>query len=172
MATRRAKRSKPAAKKAPRRAAARRPAARKAPAGSRARRVRRSPETLRLRSVTPSLTVNDLEKSVRFYTEALGFMVGERWTDDKGVLTGVMLKAGACQVGLTQDDWAKGRDRVKGQGMSLWCDTVQDVDALAARVKAAGGSLAAAPKDEWGARRFAVDDPDGFRLFLAREKKR
>ena len=51
---------------------------------------------------------------------------------DGGVLRGVMLKAGACDLGLSQDDWAKGRDRKKGEGMRIWCQTAQDIDALAA----------------------------------------
>ncbi len=76
----------------------------------------------------------------------------------------------ACRLGLTQDDWAKGRDRVKGQGMSLWCSTVQDIDALAARIKAAGGTLTLEPKDQsWGARTLSLDDPDGFHLTIYRE---
>jgi lactoylglutathione lyase len=131
---------------------------------------RRQPrESLRLRSFEPSFTVNDLGRSVRFYTEVLGFALDEQWTDGP-VLKGVMVKAGLCQLGLTQDDWAKGRDRVKGQGMSLWGSTVQDIDALAARIKAAGGTLTAEPTDQpWGARTLSVDDPDGFHLTIYRE---
>jgi catechol 2,3-dioxygenase-like lactoylglutathione lyase family enzyme len=134
------------------------------------RKRRGGPETLRLRSFEPSFTVNDLERSLRFYTEVLGFVVGERRTDG-GVLRGVMLKAGACQIGLSQDDWAKGRDRKKGEGMRIWCSTVQDVDARAAQIKAAGGRLAEEPTDEpWGGRSFTVEDPDGFRLTIYGER--
>ena len=141
-------------------------------AAARARRKqRRAPQTLRLRSFGPGFTVKDLDRSVSFYTGALGFTVGERWTQD-GKLTGVMLKAGACQLGLSQDDWAMGRDRKKGQGVRVWCQTVQDVDALAARVKAAGVRLTEEPKDQpWGARSFSVDDPDGYHLTIFRERK-
>jgi catechol 2,3-dioxygenase-like lactoylglutathione lyase family enzyme len=131
---------------------------------------RRDPETLRLRSLEPTFTVNDLERSVRFYTEVLGFMVGERITDG-GVLRGVMLKAGACGLGLSQDDWVKGRDRKKGEGMRIWCSTIQDIDALAGRITAAGGRLTEEPKTQpWGARSLTVDDPDGFRLTIYREQ--
>jgi predicted enzyme related to lactoylglutathione lyase len=136
-------------------------------AGATKRPQRQGPETLRLRSFTPSLTVNDLEKSVRFYTHVLGFIVGERW-EEGGKLLGVMLKAGVCQIGLSQDDWAKGRDRNKGEGMRLYCDTAQDVDALAARIKAAGGRLTREPVDEMGGRSLSVDDPDGYHLSINR----
>ena len=131
---------------------------------------RRAPETLRLRSLEPSFTVNDLDRSVRFYTDVLGFIVSERWTHG-GVLRGVMLKAGLCELGLAQDDWAKGRDRRKGEGMRVSCRTAQDVNVLAVRIQAAGGRLTEEPKDQpWGARSISVDDPDGFHLMIYQER--
>ena len=103
---------KHAARKAPAaRAKTARPGAAAASRAAQDDRRRKDPQSLRLRAIEPSLTVNDLERSVRFYTEALGFFVSERWTDN-GVLRGVMLKAGVCSLGLSQDDWSKGRDRV------------------------------------------------------------
>jgi uncharacterized glyoxalase superfamily protein PhnB len=132
-------------------------------------RRRRDPQSLRLRALEPSLTADDLQRSVRFYTGALGFFVSERW-EDKGVLKGVMLKAGVCTIGLSQDDWSKGRDRKKGEGMRIWCQTAQDIDALAARIKSAGVKLTEEPKDQpWGARSLSVDDPDGFHITIYRE---
>jgi predicted enzyme related to lactoylglutathione lyase len=81
-----------------------------------------------------------------------------------------MLKAGVCSLGLSQDDWAKGRDRKKGQGTRIWCQTVQDIDALARRIKAAGGRLTEGPVTQpWGARSLSVDDPDGFHITIYRE---
>jgi catechol 2,3-dioxygenase-like lactoylglutathione lyase family enzyme len=164
--------SKGPKKKAPQKAsAARKEAARNAKSpGRRAPRPRRAPETLRLKSFTPSLTVSDLRKSIAFYTEALGFFVGESWTDGD-LLRGVMLKAGACELGLSQDDWKMGRDRQKGAGFRVWCDTSQDVDALAARLRALGFALTEEPADhvDWGVRSFSVDDPDGFHLTIARD---
>jgi catechol 2,3-dioxygenase-like lactoylglutathione lyase family enzyme len=134
-------------------------------------RRRRVPETLRLRTFEPSFTVDDLDRSMRFYTDVLGFIVVERWTDGD-VLRGVMLKAGSCQLALTQDNWAKGRDRKKGQGMSIWCTTAQDIDGLAERILTAGGRLTDGPKDQpWGARSLSVEDPDGFALTVYRENR-
>jgi uncharacterized glyoxalase superfamily protein PhnB len=139
------------------------------PAPTRERRVR-DPETLRLRSFEPGLTVNDLDQSMRFYVDVLGFIAGDRWSDG-GVQRGVMLKAGASQLSLSQDDWARGRDRKKGEGVRIWCRTAQDIDRLAARIKAAGGHLTAEPKDQpWGGRSLSVDDPDGYHLTISREK--
>lgn len=166
-ASRAARAAKPARRSTPGNRSSRAATSRSA---SQPERRRREPETLRLRGIEPSLTVNDLKHSLRFYTDVLGFIVGERWTDG-GVLRGAMLKAGACGLGLSQDDWAKGRDRKKGDGMRIWLRTAQNIDALATRIKAAGGRLTQEPKDEsWGGRSLSIADPDGFHLTIYAEK--
>jgi uncharacterized glyoxalase superfamily protein PhnB len=106
--------------------------------------------------------VNDIHKSLAFYRDVLGFTPKERW-EENGELTGIELAAGSVIFWLGQDDWKKGRDRVKGQGFRMYCRTAQDVDALAERVRSSGGTIVDEPKDEpWGGRAFAVRDPDGF----------
>ena len=123
-----------------------------------------------LRTVAPSFTVNDLEKSLAWYRDVMGFAVGERW-EDNGKLLGVELKAGSVLFMIGQDDWKKGRDRVKGVGFRLYCRTDQDVDRLADGIKARGGRLAQEPRDEeWGARAFTVEDPDGFKITISKER--
>ena len=131
---------------------------------------RHDPQTLRLRAYEPSLTVNDLQKSIDFYTKILGFFPGERW-EVGGVLKGITLKAGACELGLSQDDWSKGRDRVKGVGFRLYCETVQDINALADRIKRAGGVLTDGPTDspEMKMQSISLDDPDGYHISIYRK---
>jgi uncharacterized glyoxalase superfamily protein PhnB len=148
---------------APKKATAKRASARP----TKATVKRRQPESLRLRAATPSLTVNDLQKSLTWYTEVVGFTVKERWERD-GQLAGVELVAGAVSFYIGQDDWKKGRDRAKGEGFRLFCSTTQDIDALAAQVKAQGGTLVEPPHDQpWGGRAFAVADPDGFKITIS-----
>ena len=119
---------------------------------------------LQVKELSPSLTVNDLKESISFF-ERLGFAVDERW-EEKGVLLGVMLRAGEARIGLNQDDWKKGRDRQKGVGTRFALSTTQDVDQIAARAKAAGVSLDTEPHDtEWG-RAFEVTEPSGFKLTI------
>jgi lactoylglutathione lyase len=161
----RAQRAKRPAKKAPEKAKARKVASAKLAA--RAFVDRHRPESLRLRSAGPSFTVSDIENSLAFYRDVLGFVVRERW-EQAGLLLGVELVAGAVSFWLGQDDWKKGRDRVKGQGFRLYCTTNQDVAALAARVRSTGMSLYEELKDQpWGGRDFAVEDPDGFVVTIA-----
>jgi lactoylglutathione lyase len=127
---------------------------------------RKQPETLRVRAVTPALTVNDLQASVAWYRDVLGFTVAEEYQRD-GKVMGVRLLAGNTSFLLGQDDFAKGRDRQKGAGFRLYCETAQDIDQLAAAVKERGGKLSQEPTDQpWGARDFAVVDPDGFNISI------
>jgi uncharacterized glyoxalase superfamily protein PhnB len=121
---------------------------------------------LRGRSVMPSLTVNNLQESERFFT-ALGFEIEDRW-EENGTLLGLMLKAGEARLGLSQDDGKKGANRSKGVGMRLYIEAESDIDAAAAAAKAAGVTLQREPHDtEWGTRAFEVTEPSGFLLTIS-----
>jgi uncharacterized glyoxalase superfamily protein PhnB len=77
--------------------------------------------------------------------------------------------AGSVTFYLGQDDWKKGRDRVKGEGFRIYCETIQDLDALAAQVEARGGRILEEPHDDpWGTRAFAVQDLDGFKITISK----
>jgi len=133
-------------------------------------RARRQPETLRLRSIAPSLTSTDLQRSIAFYRDVLGFVAGEEWRE-KGALAGVELQAGGVSFFLSQDDFAKGRDRLKGIGTRVYCHTAQDIDRLAAQIRERGGVLDQDPKDmPWGDRVFMISDPDGFKLTFVQDR--
>jgi uncharacterized glyoxalase superfamily protein PhnB len=121
-------------------------------------------EAVQISAIVPTLTVDDLPKSIAFY-EALGFTIDERW-EDKGTLLGVMMRAGKTEIGLNQDDWKKGRDRKKGIGVRLSISTTRgNVDELAKRATNAGIPLKSEPHDtEWKSRAFEVTDPSGYLL--------
>ena len=127
-------------------------------------------EAVQIGDIVPTLTVDDLQKSITFY-EALGFAIDERW-EEKGTLLGVMLRAGKSRIGLNQDDWKKGRDRKKGIGvrLSISTSTPGSVDEIAKRAKNAGITLKSEPRDtEWKSRAFEVSDPSGFLLTIFSE---
>lgn len=131
--------------------------------------VRARPETLRVRSISASLTVADLERSLVLYAKGFGFLVQERW-ESEGKLAGVTLRAGTCEVNLSRDDGAKGLERHKGEGIRLWLETVQDLDDLAERAESYGAVVTSWPADrEWGVRSFSADDLDGYHLSFFRK---
>jgi len=118
-------------------------------------------------SLGASLTVNDLQKSLAWYRDVVGFTV-DRQHERDGKLMAISLRAGDVRLLIGQDDGAKGTNRVKGEGFSLLVTTAQNIDDLAARVKAHGGTIETGPVDmPWGARMFRLRDPDGFRITIS-----
>jgi uncharacterized glyoxalase superfamily protein PhnB len=155
------------AKRAAVKSAARKPAARKPVARAKAKRARERravPESLRLRRLSVGFTVNDLQRSLTWYRDVLGCVVTDEWRAE-GQLLGVEMRAGSVNFFLGQDDWKKGRERIKGEGIRLYGRTVQDIDQLAALIKSKGGVLSHEPQTQpWGEREFGLVDPDGFRI--------
>ena len=120
--------------------------------------------------LVPELYCRDFGVSFAFYRDVLGFIIGEEWRE-RGVLMGVEMQAGAVTFMLSQDDFAKGRDRQKGVGTRFYCGTAQDIDRFAAQIRERGGVLDQEPKDmPWGARVFMISDPDGFKLTFQQER--
>lgn len=131
--------------------------------------TRRQPETLRFRACFPGLTVNDLQRSIRWYRDVLGMNEGPKY-EQNGQVTGIEMVAGTISFYLSQDDFSLGQDRKKGMGVRFWARTAQDIDMLATRVKTKGGVLAKDVHDVgWGPRGFAIDDPDGYHLTIFQE---
>ena len=126
--------------------------------------------TLNGKGVMPSLTVNNLQQSLDFFS-GLGFEIEDRW-EENGKLLGAMLKAGDARLGLSQDDGKKGLNRVKGVGMRIYIEAADDIDQVAARAKASGIALTREPHDtDWGTRAFEVTEPSGFLLTIASTPK-
>lgn len=121
-------------------------------------------DTLRGISLDAAFTVNDLEKSLAWYRDVVGFTVDQKH-EREGKVVAVSLSAGAVRILLAQDDGAKGWDRVKGEGCSVQITTDGDITAIAEGIKARGGTLETELTDTpWGVRIFRLRDPDGFRF--------
>ena len=129
--------------------------------------LRSDPESLRLKAITPSITVNSIDASLAFYRDICGFHVHELWEHD-GLVMGADLVAGTTHLMIGQDDFKKGADRVKGVGMRLFFTTSAPVDQVAEAIKDRGGTLESEPQDmPWGGRAFSIIDPDGIAITFA-----
>jgi lactoylglutathione lyase len=125
------------------------------------------PDQFSASALSASLTVKDVQKSRSWYRDVLGFAI-DREMEHEGTLRAVAVRAGGVRLMLNQDDGGRGWERTKGEGFSLHFTTSQNVDEIAARIKAAGGTLVTEPADmPWGARVFRIEDPDGYRLSVA-----
>lgn len=98
--------------------------------------------------------VSDLERSLRYYIDVLGFTERFRFGDYAGVQMG----SEAVQIHLSGPGATN--KRALGQGsLYVFCDTV---DAYAAEIADRGAAIQAPPRDyEYGMRDFVVEDPDG-----------
>ncbi len=117
-------------------------------------------------NLSGSLTCKDLAAAIRFYRDAIGFVVAQSY-EHEGKVVAAVVAAGDCRIVLNQDDGKLGWDRIKGQGFYLQINVAAaaDVDAAAVRIKAAGGALMSEPADrDWGVRMFQFKDLDGFKL--------
>jgi catechol 2,3-dioxygenase-like lactoylglutathione lyase family enzyme len=106
-----------------------------------------------------TLATHDMARAVAFYV-ALGFVL-KSGGPEAGFTS---FHAGSSYLNLT----AAGNTRQwSGWGRAIFY--VDDVDALHARIVAAGLSPAFAPHDAaWGERYFHITDPDGHELSFAR----
>lgn len=117
-----------------------------------------------------SLTVKDIQKSLAWYRDVVGFTV-VRTREQEGKLRAATLSAGEVHIAINQDDGARGWTRVKGEGFSLNITTTQDIDALAKGIKARGGTVETEPADmSWGVRLFRLRDPDGYKFAFSQPR--
>lgn len=110
----------------------------------------------------PNLFVRDIEASIEFYREVLGFPVSLR-VPPEGSLEHAVLRLGDSLLALSTSGAVNlaGLEPTAGNSFELvmWCD---DVDQETARVEAAGAEVLVAPYDHIGGHRRAyVADPDG-----------
>jgi catechol 2,3-dioxygenase-like lactoylglutathione lyase family enzyme len=113
-------------------------------------------------SVIPVFHVSDVDASVRFYTEVLGFVQAFRYG------TYVGLKLETCEVHICPPgDQGPG---IGGGNAYIICD---EVDEYFRKIKAAGAKPASEPADRmYGMRDFAVRDPDGNQLSFGCDNER
>jgi catechol 2,3-dioxygenase-like lactoylglutathione lyase family enzyme len=106
------------------------------------------------------LEVNNLEESLAFYRDKLGFEIENNTPDSEPPMA--TLRAGRLKITLAQNLETMLR---RGRGVNFFVG-VEDVDiyfeALRERV-----DFVAAPVDEgWGGRFITVEDPDKYRFFF------
>jgi catechol 2,3-dioxygenase-like lactoylglutathione lyase family enzyme len=130
---------------------------------------RRAP--LHAARLVPELICADVECSLRFYTEVLGFTLVYARPEERFAY----LDREGAQLMLEQPTarafHAAELVRPYGRGINLQIE-VADVDALRARVLAAGSPLFLDMEEKWyrrgetrvGNRQFIVQDPDGYLL--------
>ena len=117
------------------------------------------------RDAAPILQVADVERSLGFYRDLLGFEVEYSIPED-GEAAYVSLAIPGGTVGL-----AAAEGPVESASTAIWvyCD---DVDAAFGELRDAGVEVCAEPADQpWGERLTSVRDPDGYTIHIAAERR-
>ena len=115
--------------------------------------------------ILPILNVTDVDTSLAFYTEKLGFTQQMAMPNADGVTTFAFVEMGDFMIGLNADD-ANGVG--KGVDFMLYIPDSIRLDDLYQDVQAKGVPIVVEIKTEyWGDRVFGIKDPDGYSLIFA-----
>jgi uncharacterized glyoxalase superfamily protein PhnB len=115
--------------------------------------------------------VADIATSVQFYSEVLGFEVTFTLPDDDGKLVHASVRRGECEFMFGQIRSDLHDQGPLGRGVSFYMvvGDNEDIDDFFARVKEAGADIVQEPADQfWGHRDWAIADPDGYHLYVAK----
>ena len=118
----------------------------------------------------PELSVTDIQKSLPFYTEVIGFKVEYSRPEEKFYF--LSIEGAQLMVEEINNHWWTGElERPFGRGLNLEIE-VDDVSAIIGRLEEEGIALFRPLKESWyrgdgvefGQLEFLVQDPDGYLL--------
>ena len=123
-----------------------------------------------MKSVIPTLAVADMQKTLRFYNDVLGFETAFTMPDENGELVHASVKRGDVSI-MFSPQGQPGLTHA-GEGLVLYftIGDDDDVDAEFAHARANGVTVMQEPTDQfWGHRDWAIKDPDGYYLTISKE---
>ncbi len=122
-------------------------------------------------TLQPILQVADVDASIAFYRDVLGFSVDLAVPDESGKTVHAELsRNGAALMFAPASSLSEAARSLLGAGVTLYItDNDVDIDAFYEQVRAAGARIAEPIQDQfWGDRTFTVQDPDGYHLTFAK----
>lgn len=112
----------------------------------------------------PLLAVRNVDASVAFYVDVLGFQSQFAMPSEDGSTFAMVAWGDKISIGLTRDRGVY--ERGKGVVLMLYVP-YGSIDDYRAKVCAAGGEPTEIEMEYWGDRTFNVTDPDGFVLMIS-----
>jgi len=121
----------------------------------------------RITGITPQLRTTDLDASIRFYVDRLGFALAFRWQDFYAGLC-----AGDAEIHLKRVDAPDPSIGyvTEGDHVHLYLH-VDDVDALHEELRRQGIAVIAGPLDRpWNTREIVLRDDQGHTLYFSQPR--
>lgn len=121
-------------------------------------------------SLSPDLVVNDLNRSIRFYKDALGLLEEDRVETPEGLLFAMLAREG-CRIMLetekTQVDDIKGFLAAHGPRATLTLYlTTANLETDQARLRKAGVTFDGPVTRPYGMKEVSFQDPDGYHWMI------
>lgn len=127
-----------------------------------------------MQRIIPTLMVADIEASIAFYGEVLGFSPEMSLPGPDGHLVHASLRRGETSImfGRVGDQSDPHDQPPLGHGVYLYAvvGDDEDTDALFAHAKNAGATVTMEPTDQfWGMRDWSITDPDGYAWTISKQ---
>jgi catechol 2,3-dioxygenase-like lactoylglutathione lyase family enzyme len=128
--------------------------------------------TEKLAPVAPEFFVRDVDLSIAFYIDKLGFTLVRAEPEGAGRYTFAVIALGDVEFLLCHESFLGAANRAalpypRASGVDIRLMT-DDVDSVYARVTERGVRVVLPLRDEpYGLRDFTLEDPDGFRIRFA-----
>ena len=121
-----------------------------------------------VKSISPVLTVRDVDASIAFYKEVLGFPDGDVLRMPNGTPVHGMVRWGSVAIDLSPEAMSPPVGDNRGDGVTLYVYVDADVDGYFQKVVGNGAEVVEDLKTQhWGDRTFTIADPDGYKLMFA-----
>ena len=129
--------------------------------------------TMKLKTITPNLMVDDVNKSVSFYCDVLGFTVIATVPDTGKFDFAMIGKDSVTMMFQTLTSFTEALPRFsgmkKGSGILLYFD-VENLDEIYGKVKQSGAEIVVDLNTTfYGTREFTILDPDGYLVCFAED---
>jgi len=121
-----------------------------------------STKTAVLRQLQPLLTVQDIQRSIAFYRDQLGFNLKGQ-AENEGEVFWCSMERDGVTIMLQQEEDEDGPAEGRGRGVSFYF-LCEDADAIYAELLSRGLKLAPPAVAYYGMKQVVVPEPDGYSL--------
>lgn len=128
---------------------------------------------MKFNKLIPELSVSDITRSIKFYTEILGFKI--EYLREESKFTFLSFHGSQMMLEEINGHWETGKlEHPFGRGVNFQIE-VPDIDLIVRRLKKYKYPIKMMPQENWyrvgkklfGNREFLVMDPDGYLLRFA-----